>query len=331
LAKKQNDGSKSPAKKVLTALLRTALVIVPLAWIYSRANPAALWEIAASINVWLLVSVFAILIVCMALQGIKWWILICRFVPELKLSRAVSVHFESMFYAIVLPSGVAQDVVKSVILSKTHSPSAVWAASWLGRLIGLLSMLFFSIFGIMRLESDIMPAGFRASLFAAVAAIVMLTALSFSKKFTRPIRAAAAKITPPKIMSKIEKLREGIYVFKNERSVLAQTFVISFIIQFLSLFNASLVVYIVSGKFYLIECLAFVPIVEIMAVTLPLTPGGIGIREALMTLLFMRLSFTGDQIALYVTISLLASTLTRITGAGPVLYRMIGGKKHPGH
>jgi len=325
LAQEQGGTPKSTAKRILTQTLRAALAIAPIVWIYARTSAAAFREDLASVSVPLIAAVLALIFVNMLLQGVKWWTLIRRFVPGLKLRRAVAVHLESAFYSIMLPAA-AQDVVKSVMLSKSHSPSVVWAASWLARLMGFFSLLIISAAGIIYLDSGVLPNGFRASLVTAVAAIAVLGAASFSKSVTRPLRAAAAKILSPGILGKIEKLREGIYVFKYERATLVQTFLISTVTQFLTIFNASLLVYAVSGSFYFTECLAFVPLVEIMAISLPLTPGGIGIREALMAILFTRLGLSGGQIASYVTISLLGS-MVRILGGIPALYRIVVRRK----
>ena len=321
MAREQSDTPKSTARKALTRALRVALAVAPLVWIYTRTDAAALGENLASVSAPLVAAIFAFVFVNMLLQGVKWWVLIRRFVPGLRLGRAVSVHLESAFYSIMLPAA-AQDVVKSVMLSKNHPPSVVWAASWLSRLMGFFSLLIFSAVGLMYLDSGVLPDGFRASLLTAVAAIAALGAASFSKSVTRPLRAVAARVLSPKIMAKVEKLREGIYVFKYERATLAQAFLISSAIQFTSIFNVSLVVYAVSGSFYFVECLAFVPLVEIMVVSLPLTPGGLGVREGLMALLFTRLGLSDGQIASYVTISLLAS-MVRVFGGIPILYRLI--------
>jgi len=326
LSEKTGRDTQSILKKNALRFLRLALAAAPLVWIYSRTDVGALRGILSSVSVPIMAAITAIFFVTILMQGVKWWVLIRRFVPELKLGRAVSVHLESTFYAIALPSGAAQDVVKSVMLSKSHAPSVVWASSWLGRLIGLFAMLVYSVFGVLYLKPDILPAGFRASLITAIAVITVLSAASFSKRVTRPIRAAAAKLLSKKIMAKIEKLRDGIYAFRYERGTLAQTFFISFALHFLMFFNASLVVYAVSGKFYLIECLAFVPLVELMAISFPLTPGGIGIREALMALLFTYIGLSGGQIASYVTINLFLYTVRIFCGI-PLLYRVIAGKK----
>jgi uncharacterized protein (TIRG00374 family) len=283
--------------------------------------------ILASASVPLLLAAFALLFAVTALQGFKWWVLIRRFVPGLRMGKAVGVHIESTFYAIALPSGAAQDVVKAVILSKSHDPSVVWAATWLGRLIGLASLLAFSAAGLMYLESGVLPNGARATLAAVIAAVALLCALSFSKTLTRPAGAAAAKILSPKIMDKIGELRDGIYRFKDARETLLQTFLISIAVQFLIICSISLMVYTVSGRFYFLECVAFVPLVEVIVVSLPLTPGGAGIREGLMALLFARLGFDGGQIASYVTISLSVTTAVRLAGGIPAIYGIIAKAK----
>jgi len=311
---------KMSAKKIALFILRAVLVIAPIAWIYARADAGSIVATLASVSVPAIVCATALLIFTMVLQGVKWWVLIRRFVPDLGVGRAVSVHLESNFYSIILPSALAQDVVKSVMLSKNHDPAVVWASSWLGRLIGFLALLSYSLIGVAILGDAALPPGFRVPLLVAACVIVLLCALSFSKRFTRPLGVVAERIVGPKALAAVKKLRDGIYAFRRERATLLQTFLISASIQLLLTFNSSLLVYAVSGEFFFVECLAFVPLVEIIAISLPLTPGGIGIREALMALLFTRLGFSEGQTASYVTINL-ALTMTKLVGGIPVIWK----------
>jgi len=311
---------KTSAKRIALFILRAVLVIAPIAWIYARADAGSIVTALASTNAPAVVCATALLIVTMMLQGVKWWVLIRRFVPDLGIGKAVSVHLESNFYSIILPSALAQDVVKSVMLSRDHSPQIVWAATWMAKLMGFFTLIILSVAGMLYLESDSLPEGFRTAVIIAVAAITAMGAASFSKRITRPLRAAAVRFAGVKIITFAEKLRDGIYAFRNERATLFQAFLISAAIQLILTFNTSLLIYAVSGKFFFTECLAFVPLVEIMAVSLPLTPGGMGIREALMALLFTRLGFSEGQTASYVTISL-ALSITKLVGGIPVIFK----------
>jgi uncharacterized protein (TIRG00374 family) len=313
--------------KTLWRIARIALAVLPIIWIYTRADTDALGKAITSASMPIVVAILALAVINIALQGVKWWVLIRRFAPELKLGKAVAVHFEGTFYAIVLPSVAALDVVKSAMLSRSHDPSVVWAATWLSRLLGFFSLMVFSAVGCIYLGgSGVLPAGFGVAFAAIVVAMIVFFALSFSKRLTRPIRVVAAKIISPKIMGKIERLREGIYAFKYARKTLALTLFISAVANIIAIFGISLAVYVVSGKLYFIECLAFVPLVEIMVVSLPLTPGGVGLREALMALLFTQINFSSEQIALYATMSLLMS-MTRVAGGVLPAYRMIARRK----
>jgi glycosyltransferase 2 family protein len=307
-------------KKTVWFILRAVLVVAPIAWIYARADAGAIAATLAQTSVSAVACAAALTVVSIIIQGVKWWVLIRRFVPDLGLGKAVSVHVESVFYSIILPSALAQDVVKSVMLSKSHDPAVVWAASWLGRLIGFLALLIYSLVGVAILGDRALPPGFRVPLFAAAGVITLLCVLSFSKRFTRPLGAAASKVIGDKALTALKKLRDGIYAFRRERATLALTFLVSAVIQFLVVLVASITVYAVSGRYFFWECLAFVPLVEIMAISLPLTPGGVGVREALMALLFTRLGFSEGQTASYVTISLMLS-MTRLVGGVSVIWK----------
>ncbi|MDR0307596.1 MAG: flippase-like domain-containing protein [Chitinispirillales bacterium] len=320
---------KSPVKKILLRLLRVILVAAPLVWVYTRTDGAALKEAIAAVHIQSLFYIAALYFLGIMTQGAKWWILVRRFIPELKLSKAVFVHMESTFYAMALPTAAAQDVVKSVILSRNHNPQIVWAASWLGKLMGCFVLIMFSVFGVIYLQSDLLPAGFGESLFTTLALMTVLIAASFSKKVTRlfkPLKPAAASLLGPKIVTFAEKMRNGIYAFKHERITLLQTFLFSTVSMLLIMFTISFTIYTVTGQFYFIECLAFVPLIEIMALSLPLTPGGLGIREALMAALFVHLGLSAEQTATYVTISLLMSMI-RLTGGIMPLYRLAVRRK----
>ena len=313
-------------KKNLRRILSVILIIAPLVWIYTRTDVTALGETLGAVHPLILVYISVLYILGMILQGTKWWVLIRRFVPEFGLGKALSVHLESVFYAIALPTATAQDVVRSVILSRSHSPQTVWAAAWLGKLMGFLTLIMLSVFGALYIQEEHLPANFRITVITALALITVMTAASFSKKITRPLRRVMAALLSPKIISKADKLRESIYIFKHERTTLLQTFLITVITQLLIVFIISLTIYAITGNFYFIECLAFVPLVEIAVIALPLTPGGIGIREALMAAFFMHLGLSAEETASYVTISLTVSML-RLTGGIFPLYRFAAKRK----
>jgi uncharacterized membrane protein YbhN (UPF0104 family) len=58
------------------------------------------------------------------------------------------------------------------------------------------------------------------------------------------------------------------------------------------------------------------PIIEMISMAQPFTPNGMGVREALTTLMFQHLGLSKEQLGIYIILTL-SSTLLRLIGAGP--------------
>lgn len=307
-------------KQIIKRILQILVAIGIIVYIYSRTDTNSLLTAISQLSMPLLLSIFIITFLNMLLQGVKWWILIRKFAPDVKLSAAVRAHLEGAFYSIALPGMAAHDAARSVILAKDHSASTVWAASFTARLTGLIPLLTLAAIGVMLLDERVLPKGTHTALAVTAAVAVVLGVLSFSKKFTRPFRGIIAKIIGAKFMDKLDKLRQSIYIYGKVPKTLALAISISFVVQATVIFVTALMVLAVSNTFYFAECMMFAPLADIAAIALPITPGSIGIREGVMTILFERLNFNGEQIALFATISI-AANLVKLVGVIPVIFK----------
>jgi hypothetical protein len=82
-------------------------------------------------------------------------------------------------------------------------------------------------------------------------------------------------------------------------------------------FGTSLVVYAINGNFMFWSLAALLALIEVIVVILPLTPGGVGIREGLITLLFNQAGLGIEEIGIYIFLNTLG-ILVRLLGAIPV-------------
>lgn len=125
---------------------------------------------------------------------------------------------------------------------------------------------------------------------------------------------------------KLENIREGIYQYRTKKKDLLITIVLTTFIQIVFVFNLALTIKGVSGSFFFWECLAFMPIIEMISMAQPFTPNGMGVREALTTIMFQHLGLSKEQLGIYIILTL-SSTLLRLIGAGPIFYGMIKKQK----
>lgn len=245
--------------------------------------------------------------------------MLISFIPELKLRSVLKYHFIGAFYSIVLPSNASQDVVKSIMISRHHDYSVSWGATWLTKILGLLASAFISLYGLLRLTSVKLPHSFVPSILSAFGVIFVLFLFSFSKRATKPFKKLTGKILPAKIQVVLENVRQGVYLYRTKKSSILYCMILTFVTQFALVLNAIIAIAGITGKFYFAEAFAFIPIIEVIAVSVALTPNGMGVREALTAIMFTYIGLTNEQLGIYVFLGF-SSLIIKLLGGIPLLY-----------
>lgn len=313
---------KHRLSKIILKIIRIVAVILPFIWIVSKIEFSKLVATFNAIQWWTIPLCLSIVLVTMFLQGLRWWILLRAFNQELTFAQSVSYHFKSLFYSLVLPTSAAQEVVRTLMIVKKTGSSVSWSTAWVCKITGLIVSFSFSIYGLILLsDSAISTTLVNASLFLFLA-LCTLIAFSFSKKLTTPFRNLVQKNISSRYLSKIESLREAIYQFRYRKKSVLLTTLITIIVQFLLIICTLMTIKGITGSFFLKECFAFIPLIEIISMAQPLTPNGMGVREALFAMMFKHLELSSEQLGVYILICNL-SILMKLTGAIPVLCEMI--------
>lgn len=317
---------RKKTKKILINIFRVIAVAAPFIWILSKIQGDLLLNAISQIHWWTVPLFLLTTVVAIFLQGVRWWILLRAFSKDLAFLQTIAYHFSSLFYSLVLPNGTAQEVIRTLFVSKKAGATVSWSTAWIYKIIGLFVSFAFSVYGLIKLSDSGISKPIFSSAFAFFIGLCVLLTISFSKKLTSPLRKTATKLIPIKYLSKAESLREGIYQFRNKKFCLIVVSLITIIVQFLVIMGASIIMKGITGSFYFFECIAFIPLIEIISMAQPLTPNGIGVRDALVSLMFKHLQLSSEQLGIYILISNLA-ILTKFLGAIPVLHEMISRAK----
>jgi uncharacterized protein (TIRG00374 family) len=311
---------KKLSKKTPVTILRFLIATVPIVWICYSVDWSRLPKTLHSIAWWTIPLLISINITGMLLQGLRWWMLMLPFEPKLSLAKTMSAHFLGLYYSIVLPTSAAQDIVRAGILSKHTKYSLSWASTWVSRLLGLLTLGFLSLYGLFGIKRSMLPQYFMESVISAFAVMMILIIFSFSKRVTSPIRKTFGKLIPEKILKTIETIRESIYQYRRQKKNLVMVFGVTLIMQIVLFAGSAFVLMGISGKFMLSESLLYLPIIEILCMSLPVTPNGIGIREGMLALMFKQVGLTKEHLAIYIAFSYLSISL-KLTGGVPLFFK----------
>jgi uncharacterized membrane protein YbhN (UPF0104 family) len=317
--------NKKHIRHIVFRVITIALAIAPIVWIYCRLDFSRLIEYIPKVAWWTIPALCGFILLSTFLQGVRWWIVLRALVPDIQFMRTMSYHFIGVFYSIVLPTSASTDVVKTVLMSKNIDYSISWGATLLCKILGFFTLVIFSVYGLITIDHRFLPPGFWFSLYTAFVLMILAGALSFSKRLTSPLRPLVQMIMPIKLLSIIETLRQGIYLYRKKTGSLVLLFIVTCITQVILVLLGCVTLYGVAGKFLLADYFAFIPIIEIIANAGP-TPNGIGVREALTALFFKYIHISNEQLGIYVFITLFFAIAVRLVGGIPVAHGILKKK-----
>jgi uncharacterized protein (TIRG00374 family) len=297
------------------------LALVPLIWIFSKINITNFSLLFSSISATIIIALFSISLTAQLVQSLRIWLLTNLYIPEIRFRDALSSQMISGLYAIVLP-GSSQDIVRGALLTKKENYSYVWAATILGKSIGSFGLLFFALTGALILGRDSLSKNIYLLLTILTFFIVFISFLLFSKRFTRPLRKITSKIVPVKTMSFLMNIREAIYTYRHNKVALVVFVFLSLFMQLLVIVLSSTIFLAISGHYYFIESLLYIPIIELMSGLIAITPQGMGVREVQLIVLFDHLKLSKEQLGFYVLVLYSVSIIVRLLGIIPLVIRM---------
>ena len=302
--------------------LKIAVAVIPFVWIMYQIDFSKLVVALRSTELWVFYSLAFFTIFLMFLQGVKWWMLLRAFIPHLPLSEVLSCHFKGIYYSLFLPTSAAQDVVRSVLLAQKNDYGVTWGATWLARISGLVVMLLLSFYGVITIDPESAPDGMLVIIGSVCGLVIILGTMSFSKRLTRIFNRLLSNFLPGKIIGTIEHIREGVYRYRSKKRCLINVMLLTLFIQTLFVVNAIFLIRGITGSFYVAECFAYVPLIELICLSVPLTPNGIGVRDGLSALMFRQVGLSMEELGTYVLISL-GAVILKIVGGLPVLYEAV--------
>ena len=199
-------------------------------------------------------------------------------------------------YAIIKDGDVSQNAISTVLMEKTFGISALLLLS--------LSSLFYGLYWLKepvfrQIQSPVLIAS--GSFFA----LIMLIYFLFK---TEILNFAFRKYNP--LMKFIDSLRQITGIF-SDYHVLLQIVILSFLIQFVLISWYWAVATIIELKISFLIFLAIIPIVEIL-VTLPISIGGIGVRESVLIILLGPFGVSLEEAISFSMLSFIIMTVIRV-------------------
>ena len=265
-----------------------------------------------SANRLLLAGAVAVFIVSGVLGAVQWNFLLGFHGIRLGFSGTVARYFMGLFFNYLLPGFVGGDVVR---VYKTATASGQGTQSFtstlVDRVIGLFVLVLFSLAAFVFLPSG--PA--NRALPVAVFMFLMLSgfiALFAFKPFGSLLQRMFGRLMPQSFGEKLSAVYGEMHELTRSPLTLLTVLMLSCTIQITRIGVHYLSAQAVGIELSFAWFALFVPVIEIIS-SLPISLGGVGVRE---TIAFMLFSAVGVDKSVVVSYTLLA-TAAGFTGAFP--------------
>lgn len=281
----QGNGSR----KALGWVFKVVMSIALLTWLFSKPSTR---ETLAGVNastVQALALAVVVYLGCMALNALKWWLLLGASGWPVRFGECLRITLIGMFANFFLPTSIGGDVLRIGLISRSGVPASVGALTvFLQRFTGLIAMLLIGLVGMVIASGTGTAAQQEVLYTSAVVTIVLLAGLGLAwyaeQRWTVSERLPAALGRP------VKKIGTALGALGQAKLALAQVMAVSIVFQLLMVLLQGWLGWAVGVRPGALEWLWVVPMMG-LGEMIPVGLAGIGPRDAMLVFLL------GDRFA----------------------------------
>lgn len=292
-----------------------------LIWYLIEKHGDELYQQVSNIDIYWI----AVALICMTasnlLGSIQWNLILRNIDISLPLKRTLAFYYTGLFFNNFLLSFVGGDVMRIYDISKSSErKSEAVSTVLLDRLIGLVTLCLFAVAATLYTVGSL-SSKYLAVIVLSIFLLISLTVFFFySKSFAKKFEAVGRRILPEKIVVKIGEIYNAINYYRGRIFLLIWPIVISVFVQ-----SLRIIVHYFTAKAlgFDVEVVYFFLIIPIIAlvITLPVSIGGIGLREYFGALLFPFAGISSATGVIVETLAYIVNIICSLPGAISFVFR----------
>ncbi len=286
-------------KKALLVLLKLFVTIALFIFLFRKLGFDNILDRVLSVDIRLFLVASVVFLLSMALSALQWKMLLNRQGVELSGMGAFKLYMTGLFFNNFLPGAMGGDIVKVYKLkSELKRGKEGLAATFIDRFAGLFVLCLFALVSAVYLDihSKIHLGGnLYRYIFGLFSLFVMSIVFIFSRRASAIVYGKVfGKLNPFGLRDKLSDLHSFLYNYRGSKRFYVKIMVLSIITQFMRITVHWLAALSIGFAVSPIYFLVFVPLIALVS-SLPLSFGGLGVREGLGQLLFSAAGYNGTM------------------------------------
>lgn len=307
-------------KRVLGVAVKVLVSAGLIALFFRQIEWVEVTDAASAIRPSYLLLAVGLFLVSNLLGALQWGYLLRVQGIVLPAGRLVSLYFVGVFFNNFLVSNIGGDAVRVYDLNRmTGEGSKGFAATFLDRFVGLFVLILFSLVAFAR-NPDLWTPGITLPMLALAGMLTGILVFGFSRRLSARILSLAERFAPEKVVSLMQGIRDGFIAYRNAYGLLARVLVVASGVQL-----TRIGVYYAVGQGMQVGAsfdhfVVFIPLIAIVA-AVPISFGGIGVRENLGRILFGRVGVEPAEALAMMFLGYLAGIAASLAGGVSFVFR----------
>ncbi|MGK7878193.1 MAG: lysylphosphatidylglycerol synthase transmembrane domain-containing protein [Xenococcaceae cyanobacterium] len=245
------------------------------------------------------------------LSCLRWQVVLWSTNHSAPMGSLLSSYFAGMFLNIFLPGALGGDVYRVYrVAQKTKDSEAALVSVFLERFTGLAALSALAVLGLPPAFKVVGRWDIILLFFTCVGALVGGVLLIVSPRLLIWAEPLLQKLRLSSLAARFAKIQLLLRQFAQHPQALALSMGLSFLLQLGIVYYHYLVAQQLKIPISYLELLVFIPIIVVVTL-LPISLGGLGVKEGLWVYLFSRIGLTAEQaLLLSLTITLLSWLLS---------------------
>ncbi|MBT9316375.1 lysylphosphatidylglycerol synthase transmembrane domain-containing protein [Leptothoe spongobia] len=230
---------------------------------------------------------------------------------QVRLRPLMSSYFAGMWLNIFLPGSLGGDVYRVYQVSqRTQDSEAALVSVFLERFTGLAALSAIAVMGLPPAFQLVGRWDIIALFLGAVGALVGAVLLIMSPRLLQWAEPWLMRLSLGAIAARFTKIQTLLHQFAKDRSALVSSMGLSFILQLGIVIYHFLIAQQLAISISFLALVVFIPIVVVITL-LPISLGGLGLKEGLWIYLFSRVGLSSEEaLLLSLTVTLLGWLLS---------------------
>ncbi len=269
-------------KDKLLTVAKIVITIALIAYSFSRVDLALVGAQLATTRIWLVVLALLVYMGAIALNGLKWWVLLRAQNVSVPLAAAIQYMFVGFFFNNLLPANIGGDVMRGYGMARYTDRTAETAVSVVvDRMVGLFAYMSAAAVASIVVVSVTGRSELRPLVVAAVVALAAI-ALALAVLLSRRLHALISRLFQLPLLAPMAPLFESVSVAFEAYRFRYRALLLAFLIAMAGLMASNIANWLLfqaeGGGVSLLFISLFNPLIALVLL-LPISIGGHGVIQ----------------------------------------------------